>query len=458
VRTRLTSFLEAVTVVDVLPLKCIIAPRRPLRRDVGDISTLAESIKRRGLLEPIIVRPLSSKSKFEIVAGHRRYLACRMSHLSEIRAIVLELSDKEAFGISLEENLQRKTLDPIEEAKCFRSFVQEYGYGSVTELAKIIGKSKEYVSHRIKLLSLPESVQEKVRRRLLTCSDAWEISRIEDGEEQEKVAEAAISNSMTVKQLRMIATLSKKYRGNQGRQKDDDEEEAAGLPIFHKDQESRGSKIKNAASTALRVAMIRIDNLVDSLDEIRDDSLKRKLLDLRLGVHNLVDDFISKKTDSTLDNPSLTHSTGEIEKIRSIIEAYIKSFNLLNISRLAEIRSKRVFSMFDDFPPFNLFGYADSVKHDEKLFRTIDERNYEIEDLRITLLGNGSLALATFFSTDRMRVKDKIYVLRSRVSFVLERTDNQWKIVHEHWSQANPGEDVLNNMRGLEDQVSFASR
>ncbi len=144
-RTRLSSFLKAITVVDVLPLKSIIPPRRPLRLDVGDLSSLAESVRRRGLLEPIIVRPLPSKSKFEIVAGHRRYLACKMNHLSEIRAIVLELSDKEAFGISLEENLQRKTLDPIEEAKCFQSYVHEYGYGSVTELARIIGKSKEYV-------------------------------------------------------------------------------------------------------------------------------------------------------------------------------------------------------------------------------------------------------------------------------------------------------------------------
>jgi ParB family chromosome partitioning protein len=453
VRTRLSSFLKAITVVDVLPLKSIIPPRRPLRLDVGDLSSLAESVRRRGLLEPIIVRPLPSKSKFEIVAGHRRYLACKMNHLSEIRAIVLELSDKEAFGISLEENLQRKTLDPIEEAKCFQSYVHEYGYGSVTELARIIGKSKEYVSHRIRLLSLPETVQEKVRRRLLTCSDAWEISRIGDAREQEKVAEAAVSGSMTVRQLRTIANLSKRNNGNR---EANQEGEGIGVPVLSDVHEFRHSRVNEAALIALRVAMIRIDTLLDSLDKVRDKDLRQKLLELRLGVHNLVDDFISKNIRSRINNNDLA-SSKEVEKIRGVIDRYVKSFNSLDISGLREIRSEMDFSMFDDFPPFTLFGYDDSIRHDESLFRTTDERNFQIEDLHVHLFGNNNLAIATFFSTDRIRTKDSLYELRSRVSFVLERNGIDWKIVHEHWSQANPNEDVLNTMRRLESQVKFTS-
>ena len=124
-----------------------------------DFVNLKSSIKEHGLLQPIVVRPVDHG--FEIVAGHRRFSACRSLRWRFIQCKIRDLSDKHAYEIQLTENVQRKSMDPIEEAEAYQKYVNEYGWGGVSDLGQKIGKSEEYVSHRMQLLKLPGDVREK---------------------------------------------------------------------------------------------------------------------------------------------------------------------------------------------------------------------------------------------------------------------------------------------------------
>ena len=163
------------------------------------IDELSRSIKKHGLLQPIIVRPISRG--FEIVAGHRRFQACKLLRWKTIPAMVKDASDKDAFEIQLVENIQRKTLDPIEEAHAFKLYVRDYGWGGVTYLAETIMKSEQYVSSRIQLLKLPQNVIDKVKSGELKVSHAFELLGIE-GKSLEYISDDIINKNMSVKDIR----------------------------------------------------------------------------------------------------------------------------------------------------------------------------------------------------------------------------------------------------------------
>lgn len=163
------------------------------------IDELSRSIKKHGLLQPIIVRPINRG--FEIVAGHRRFLACKLLRWKTIPAMVKDVSDKDAFEIQLVENIQRKTLDPIEEACAFKLYVKDYGWGGVTYLAETIMKSEQYVSSRIQLLKLPQNVTDKVKSGELKVSHAFELLGIE-GKSLENMSDDIINKNMSVKDIR----------------------------------------------------------------------------------------------------------------------------------------------------------------------------------------------------------------------------------------------------------------
>jgi ParB/RepB/Spo0J family partition protein len=152
-----------------LKLSEIREPKFLLRTSLGRIEELADSIRKKGLLNPLTVR--KTPEGYELVCGWRRYNALKMLGMEWVLCVVHEdLSDKDAFEVALVENVQRKELSPMEEAKAFKKYVEEYGWGSVTELAEKIGKNKSYVARRIQFLELPEEVQrmleEDFERRL----------------------------------------------------------------------------------------------------------------------------------------------------------------------------------------------------------------------------------------------------------------------------------------------------
>ncbi len=188
--------------IDSVNMSRIRSSKTPIREDSGDITSLVMSIQEVGLLHPIVVR--IQDSKFEVVAGNRRYLACKKLGWRKIPSHIVDLGDKESFEISLIENVQRKTMNPIEEANAYNLYVQSFGWGGESELAIRIGKSQEYISKRIKLLELPKEIQEQIIRRRIKSSVAEELCYIKDKSEMFRLAELA-EGQITVKKLREIS-------------------------------------------------------------------------------------------------------------------------------------------------------------------------------------------------------------------------------------------------------------
>jgi ParB family chromosome partitioning protein len=251
----LTSFLESVE------MKALRPSRKALRSETGMISGLMLSIQDKGLLEPIVVRPV--EGGFEVVAGGRRFEACKRLGWRSIPCHVVELDDKEAFEVSLLENIQRETLNPIEEARAFRNYVDEFGYGGETELARKIGKSQEYVSRRIGLLSLPQRVQEEIMRRRITPSVAQELTLLND-EEAEDMAEAIGLQHLSLRDVRQIIRHSKGKRA----------ELRDSLPAFDQgDQLINGRRVQrvgrelNKAIATLRGSIVRLGEVADSVED-----------------------------------------------------------------------------------------------------------------------------------------------------------------------------------------------
>jgi ParB family chromosome partitioning protein len=165
-----------------------------------DIDELICSIKKKGLLQPIIVRP--KEGYYEIVAGNRRYQACTTLRWRNIVCHVVELDDKEAFEISLIENVQRRNMDPIEEAHAFKNYVLTFGWGGISELAEKIGKSVSYVDKRIRLLDLPRDVLDSICKLEINRSTAEELLSIKDNHVQSKVAQIIRKRRLSSRQTR----------------------------------------------------------------------------------------------------------------------------------------------------------------------------------------------------------------------------------------------------------------
>jgi ParB/RepB/Spo0J family partition protein len=181
-------------------------PLFKLREDVGDLEELKRSIKDIGVLEPLLVR--AKDKHYEIVAGHRRWLASHEIGLEAVPCDVIEADDRTAFLIALQENIQRKQMDIIEEARAFYAFANQYGYGSMSELAGLINKSPGYVTERVRLLKLPERTLDYVSERKLSPSHAEELTNLKTEDAAElaemtiKMGELAGDKALTRDQLR----------------------------------------------------------------------------------------------------------------------------------------------------------------------------------------------------------------------------------------------------------------
>jgi len=234
-------------------------PRVVLRTDNGPIKGLMLSIRDKGLLEPIIVRP--AEDGFEVVAGMRRFEACKKLGWRRLPAHVVELDDREAIEVSLLENIQRETLNPIEEARAFRNYVEGFGYGGETELARRIGKSQEYVSKRIGLLSLPERVQDEIMRRRIAPSVAQELTMLND-DDAEEMAEEIGSEGLSLREVRKI------IRRRQAR-----ERSASDPGFLEGDSEVTERRVRrisrelNIAVASLGGAVVRLGEVADGLED-----------------------------------------------------------------------------------------------------------------------------------------------------------------------------------------------
>ena len=178
-----------------------IIPNRFQPREVFDekaLKELAVSIKEHGVIQPIIVRNVNGK--YEIIAGERRYKASALAGLTKIPAIIRNLDDKESSKVALLENLQRKNLNPIEEARTYQKIL-ELDEMTQEELAKTMGKSQSSVANKIRLLSLSEDVQEALLKEEISERHARALINIPDLKKQKEMLKKVIAEKMSVRVL-----------------------------------------------------------------------------------------------------------------------------------------------------------------------------------------------------------------------------------------------------------------
>lgn len=173
-------------------------PRREFREE--ELAELAESIRQKGLVQPIIVRPDRIAGGYEIVAGERRWRAAQRVGLHSIPCIVRDLSDQEVLELGIIENVQRADLNAIEEAAGYRELIERFGY-TQDQLADVIGKSRSHLANTLRLLKLPESVQALVQEGKLTAGHARALVGREDAE---ALAQRIIDRDLNVREVEAL--------------------------------------------------------------------------------------------------------------------------------------------------------------------------------------------------------------------------------------------------------------
>ncbi|MCL2492041.1 MAG: ParB/RepB/Spo0J family partition protein [Coriobacteriia bacterium] len=172
--------------------------------DEEKLEELTASIINYGLLQPIVVRPLGGK--YQIIAGERRWRACLKANLDKIPVRILTKNDQESVEIALVENLQRDDLNPIEAAYGYRSLLVTYDM-TQADVAKRLGKSRVSITNTLRLLDLPQEIQEMVFKGLLTAGAARAILGVKDAEGQMKLAQKAADENLSVREIETIARL-----------------------------------------------------------------------------------------------------------------------------------------------------------------------------------------------------------------------------------------------------------
>jgi ParB family chromosome partitioning protein len=167
--------MVAITEVKSSPLN----PRKDFRED--ELAELAESIRTKGLVQPIIVRPHGFEGGYEIVAGERRWRAAQKAGVHTVPVIIRELNDREVLELAIIENVQRADLNAIEEATGYRELVERFDY-SQEQLSEIIGKSRSHVANTLRLLKLPAAVQVLVQQGQMTAGHARALIGRDDAE------------------------------------------------------------------------------------------------------------------------------------------------------------------------------------------------------------------------------------------------------------------------------------
>lgn len=167
--------------------------------DKEALEELAKSIRENGLLQPILVREYGV-GRYQIIAGERRFRACKLAELTEIPAIVLDKDDKAAAQIALIENIQREDLNPLEEALAYKALKDEYDM-TQEELSFKIGKSRSAIANSIRLLDLPEEILTMVAAKELSAGHARTLLGVKDREDMILLAQIAAEHDLSVRQL-----------------------------------------------------------------------------------------------------------------------------------------------------------------------------------------------------------------------------------------------------------------
>ena len=201
-----------------LPLAFLRAnPRNPRKAfDTAELDDLIASIRERGVVQPLLVRPVAGAAdQYEIVAGERRWRAAQRAGLHELPVIVREMSDKESLELAIVENVQRSDLNPLEEARGYQQLIDEFKY-TQNELAEAIGKSRPHIANTLRLLNLPEAVQVYILDGRLTAGHARALLTLAD---PLAAARRILAEGMSVRDTEAIGAGEGRKRGAGGRKR-----------------------------------------------------------------------------------------------------------------------------------------------------------------------------------------------------------------------------------------------
>lgn len=181
-------------------------PRKAFENE--PLESLAESIAQHGIIQPIVVR--RHGDMYMIITGERRWRAARMAGLSEVPVMIIEADDKKAAELALVENIQRKDLNPVEEAQAYADLIEEYSY-TQEEISKKVGRSRSSIANALRLLDLPEKVLEKLAQGEISEGHAKVLLGIKESEKLEKAAEAVVSRELSVRETeKLVKSLNEK--------------------------------------------------------------------------------------------------------------------------------------------------------------------------------------------------------------------------------------------------------
>jgi len=252
-----------------------------IRQIVTDTDELAKSIDQKGLLQPILVRTMDGY--FEVVAGNRRYCACKSLGWKKIACHIIELDDRQAFEVSLIENIHRKTISPLDEATAFKAYVSDFGWGGVSHLASRVGKSLSYITKRMKLLNLPPDVLESILNRRLDTSIAEELLSIKDQTKQSTLANLIADRRLSLRMTRKLL-------------KDVDEKDRE-LDSFYKsdyiDHIRIAERSFDKSITAIRIAMNSLSEIINGVEH--DWVIHEVLMQHKNMLHTQVDLLLKEK-------------------------------------------------------------------------------------------------------------------------------------------------------------------
>lgn len=189
-----------------LPIEQIVPnPNQPRTHfNETELNELSESIREHGVLQPLLVR--KKGSKYEIIAGERRYQASKLADLTEVPVIIKDVDDQEMLALALIENLQRSDLNPLEEAKGYRQLIDASGM-TQDALSKAVSKSRSAITNSLRLLDLPEAVQQMIFEGKLTAGHARAILAVPYEDARIKLAERVVNEGLSVRATEHLAPL-----------------------------------------------------------------------------------------------------------------------------------------------------------------------------------------------------------------------------------------------------------
>ena len=200
--TKVESQKNQASISDLVPNKY--QPRKIF--DEESLEDLTKSIKERGMIQPIIVRSLNSdKSKFEIIAGERRWLAAQRAGLHNVPIVITDVDDLKSLEFAIVENVQRHDLNPLEEAQGYRRLIDEFSYDQ-EKVSRFIGKSRSYISNSLRLLTLPDDVIKYIETQKLTAGHAKILVGLENAS---FIASKIIEKKLSVRQAENLVKIFK---------------------------------------------------------------------------------------------------------------------------------------------------------------------------------------------------------------------------------------------------------